>query len=193
MSERLNVKDLITVGIFSVIIIVLIFIFGMLGYIPMVMLSLPILAALICGIPYMLFLTRVSKFGMVTLLGVIIGIVMFLTGHTWVPIVTFTVCALIADIILKMGNYSSIKNSIISHGVFILGIMGNMLPFFILRDAYMSAMRASMGNDYVNVIAPYLQTNFLIVLIILTFIAGLISAYIGKIVLKKHFERAGIA
>ena len=193
MSERLNVKDLITVGIFSVIIIVLIFIFGMLGYIPMVMLALPILAALICGIPYMLFLTRVSNFGMVTLLGVIIGIVMFLTGHTWVPIVTFTVCALIADIILKMGNYSSIKNSIISHGVFILGIMGNMLPFFILRDAYMSAMRASMGNDYVNVIAPYLQTNFLIVLIILTFIAGLISAYIGKIVLKKHFERAGIA
>ena len=188
MSERLNVKDLITVGIFSVIIIVLIFIFGMLGYIPMVMLALPILAALICGIPYMLFLTRVSKFGMVTLLGVIIGIVMFLSG-----IVTFTVCALIADIILKMGNYSSIKNSIISHGVFILGIMGNMLPFFILRDAYMSAMRASMGNDYVNVIAPYLQTNFLIVLIILTFIAGLISAYIGKIVLKKHFERAGIA
>ena len=140
-----------------------------------------------------LVLTRVSKFGMVTLLGVIIGIVMFLTGHTWVPIVTFTVCALIADIILKMGIYSSIKNSIISHGVFILGIMGNMLPFFILRDAYMSAMRASMGNDYVNVIAPYLQTNFLIVLIILTFIAGLISAYIGKIVLKKHFERAGIA
>ena len=193
MSERLNVKDLITVGIFSVIIIVLIFIFGMLGYIPMVMLALPILAALICGIPYMLFLTRVSKFGMVTLLGVIIGIVMFLSGHTWVPIVTFTVCALIADIILKMVNYSSIINYIISHGVFILGIMGNMLPFFILRDAYMSAMRASMGNDYVNVIAPYLQTNFLIVLIILTFIAGLISAYIGKIVLKKHFERAGIA
>lgn len=193
MSERLNVKDLITVGIFSVIIIVLIFIFGMLGYIPMLMLALPILAALICGIPYMLFLTRVSKFGMVTLLGLIIGIVMFLTGHTWVSIVVFTVCALIADIILKMVNYSSIKNSIISHGVFILGIMGNMLPFFILRDAYMSAMRASMGNDYVNVIAPYLQTNFLIVLIILTFIAGLISAYIGKIVLKKHFERAGIA
>lgn len=69
MSEILNVKDLITVGIFSVIIIVLIFIFGMLGYIPIVMLALPILAALICGVPYMLFLTRVSKFGMVTLMG----------------------------------------------------------------------------------------------------------------------------
>ena len=141
----------------------------------------------------MLFLTRVSKFGMVTLMGFILGCVMFLRGHTWVPIVTFTVCAFIADLILKMGNYSSVKNSIVSHGVFILGIMGNMLPFFILRDAYIAALQSSMGNDYVNVIAPFLQTNVLIVMIVLTFICGLISAYIGKIVLKKHFQKAGIA
>lgn len=101
MSEKLNVKDLITVGIFSVIIIVLIFIFGMLGYVPILMITLPILAALICGIPYMLFLTRVNKFGMVTLMGLILGIVMFLSGHTWVPIVVFTLFAFIADCILS--------------------------------------------------------------------------------------------
>ena len=193
MSEKLNVKDLITVGIFSVIIIVLIFIFGMLGYVPILMITLPILAALICGIPYMLFLTRVNKFGMVTLMGLILGIVMFLSGHTWVPIVVFTLFAFIADCILKAGNYSSMKNSIISHGVFILGIMGNMLPFFILRDFYMDSMRASMGNDYVNVVAPFLNNEVLIVLFILTFIVGILSAYLGKIVLKKHFEKAGIA
>jgi energy-coupling factor transport system substrate-specific component len=193
MSERLNVKDLITVGIFSVIIIVLIFIFGMLGYVPILMIALPILAALICGIPYMLFLTRVNKFGMVTLMGLILGIVMFLSGHTWVPIVVFTLFAFIADCILKASNYSSMKNSIISHGVFILGIMGNMLPFFILRDFYMDSMRASMGNDYVNVVAPFLNNEVLIILFILTFIVGVASAYLGKIVLKKHFEKAGIA
>ena len=117
------------------------------------------MAALVCGIPYMLFLTRVSKFGMVTLLGLILGIVMFLSGHTWVPIVVFTLFAFIADCILKMGNYSSMKYSIISHGVFIMGIMGNMLPFFILRDYFMEAMRVSMGNDYVNVIAPFLNNG----------------------------------
>ncbi|SFL49017.1 energy-coupling factor transport system substrate-specific component [Methanobrevibacter olleyae] len=193
MSEILNVKDLITVGIFSVIIIVLIFIFGMLGYIPILMIALPILGALICGIPYMLFLTRVSKFGMVTLMGLILGIIMFLSGHTWVPILVFTLCAFIADCILRMGGYSSLKNSIISYGIFILGIMGNMIPFFILRDYYISNIRASMGNDYVNVIAPFINNEILIIIIILTFITGLISAYIGRIVLKKHFERAGIA
>jgi energy-coupling factor transport system substrate-specific component len=57
----------------------------------------------------------------------------------------------------------------------------------------MSAMRSSMGNDYVNVVAPFLQNNVLIILIVLTFVVGLMSAYIGKIVLKKHFQKAGIA
>ncbi|WP_305557710.1 MptD family putative ECF transporter S component [Methanobrevibacter sp. V74] len=193
MSERFNIKDLITVGIFSVMLTVVIFIFGMLGFIPGIMVALPIIIALVCGIPYMLFITRVSKFGMVTLMGLILGIVMFLSGHTWVPLIIFTSSALIADCILKMGNYSSIKHVIVSYGFFILGIMGNMLPFFILRDYYIKSMAASMGKEYVDFVLPFLKPEFCIVLIVLTFVFGLLSAYIGKLVLKKHFEKAGIA
>jgi energy-coupling factor transport system substrate-specific component len=193
MMESLNIKDLITVGIFSVINIILIFTFGMLGYIPILMLGLPIIGALVWGIPFMLFLTRVNKFGMITLMGLIIGIVMFLSGHTWIPIIVYTITGLIADIIIKTKDYSSIKTSIIGYAVFAVGLIGNMLPFFILRDYYISAMNASMGAEYVNFITPFLQYHFLIILIILTFIAGLLSGYIGKLVLKKHFEKAGMA
>lgn len=193
MMDSLNIKDLITVGIFSVINIILIFTFGMLGYIPILMLGLPIIGALVWGIPFMLFLTRVNKFGMITLMGLIIGIVMFLSGHTWIPIIVYTITGLIADIIIKTKDYSSIKTSIIGYAVFAVGLIGNMLPFFILRDYYISAMNASMGAEYVNFITPFLQYHFLIILVILTFIAGLISGYIGKLVLKKHFEKAGMA
>lgn len=193
MSKMLNVKDLITVGIFAVILTVSIFIFGMLGYIPILMIALPVIVALIAGIPYMLFLTRVDKFGMTSLLSLVLGIVMFLSGHTWIPIVVYTLCGLMADVVLKIGDYSSIKNSIISYGFFSLGIFGNMLPFYILRDYFVESIRASMGTDYVNVILPFLTNEMLIILIIATFVVALIGAYIGKIVLKKHFEKAGIA
>lgn len=47
MSERFNIKDLITVGIFSVMLTVVIFIFGMLGFIPGIMVALPIVIALV--------------------------------------------------------------------------------------------------------------------------------------------------
>ena len=156
MSKMLNVKDLITVGIFAVILTVSIFIFGMLGYIPILMIALPVIVA-------------------------------------WIPIVVYTLCGLMADVVLKIGDYSSIKNSIISYGFFSLGIFGNMLPFYILRDYFVESIRASMGTDYVNVILPFLTNEMLIILIIATFVVALIGAYIGKIVLKKHFEKAGIA
>ncbi len=74
-----------------------------------------------------------------------------------------------------------------------MGIFGNMLPFYILRDYFVESIRASMGTDYVNVILPFLTNEMLIILIIATFVVALIGAYIGKIVLKKHFEKAGIA
>lgn len=48
MSKMLNVKDLITVGIFAVILTVSIFIFGMLGYIPILMIALPVIVAFNC-------------------------------------------------------------------------------------------------------------------------------------------------
>ena len=111
----------------------------------------------------------------------------------WIPIVVYTLCGLMADVVLKIGDYSSIKNSIISYGFFSLGIFGNMLPFYILRDYFVESIRASMGTDYVNVILPFLTNEMLIILIIATFVVALIGAYIGKIVLKKHFEKAGIA
>ena len=63
----------------------------------------------------------------------------------------------------------------------------------IVKGESNGSIRNSMGNDYVNVIAPFLNYEVFIILVILTFIFGLISAYLGKIVLKKHFERAGIA
>ena len=50
-----------------------------------------------------------------------------------------------------------------------------------------------MGTDYVNVILPFLTNEMLIIFIIATFVVALFSAYIGKIVLKKHFEKAGVA
>ncbi len=57
----------------------------------------------------MLFLTRVDKFGMTSLLGLVLGIVMFLSGHTWIPIVVYTLCGLMADVVLKIGDYSLLK------------------------------------------------------------------------------------
>lgn len=81
MNNKLQAKDLINVGLFTVIYFVL----GCCVAIPIdfVPIFLPILGALwtlITGIPFMLFTTRVKKFGMVTLMAILSGLLMGLTG-----------------------------------------------------------------------------------------------------------------
>lgn len=192
MDEKLSISDMITIAIFTVIMFIIVFAVGMIGYIPVLMVGLPVIEAIICGIPFMLFLTKVKKFGMITILSIIMGLIFFATGHTWMPIIFFTIFGLIADFIFKKGEYSSVKHAFISYATFCLAIMGNMIPFIIMRDYYRQHLLSSMGEEYTNFVMMYVQDWVMILLFIFTFIAGLIGAYIGRLILKKHFEKAGI-
>ena len=58
-------KDLINIGIFSAIYFVIMFAVAMLGMIPIFLPLLSVIVPILGGIPFMLFLTRVKKFGMI--------------------------------------------------------------------------------------------------------------------------------
>ena len=68
-NKKLKAKDLINVGIYTAIYIVIFFVVGMLNAIPVLYPFLYVLIPLISGIPFMLFLTKTEKFGMVTIHG----------------------------------------------------------------------------------------------------------------------------
>ena len=66
-SNKLQAKDLINVGVFTAIYFVIFFAGMMLGYIPIFIPLLGLVCPILCGIPFMLYLTKVKKFGMVSL------------------------------------------------------------------------------------------------------------------------------
>ena len=61
-SNKLQAKDLINVGIFTAIYFVIFFAGMMLGYIPIFIPLLGLVCPILCGIPFMLYLTKVKKF-----------------------------------------------------------------------------------------------------------------------------------
>ncbi len=193
MDNKLSTKDLINVGIFTAIYIVVFFACGMLGYIPVFMVVLPLLIAVAGGIPFMLYLTKVNKFGMVTISGVIVALLMFSTGHGWPMLLIGSVAGLLADLIFKFGQYKSWKKTVVGYCVFSLWSFGAMLPMWIMRDTYFEQMRASYGNEYADKLMALMSGWMLLVLVVLTIIGAVIGAYLGRTTLKKHFERAGIA
>jgi energy-coupling factor transport system substrate-specific component len=192
-KKKLDVKDLINVGIFTAIYYILLVAAGFLGYIPIFSVLFPLVVALLCGIPFVLFLTKTKTFGMITIMGVLLGILTFAFGQGWYSIVTGLLCGLLADLICKAGEYRNWKYMVVCFCMFSQWVIGSMLPMWIMKDSYFEMMRDMQGAAFAESLESLITGWMLILLIVLTAVAAVIGAYLGKAVLKRHFVRAGIA
>lgn len=195
MSNKLQAKDLINVGIFTAIYFVVMFAVMMLGYIPVFIPLLAVLIPLVGGIPFMLFLTKVKKFGMMLIM-VILICTFFLVSNAAVGIWVLSigvVCTLIAEFILRSGGYESAKKAILAYGLFCLFLFGNYIPIYIARNAYYENLAAGSGTEYADALMRFMPDWTAPVLVIVSFVFGILGGILGRGVLKKHFQRAGIA
>jgi energy-coupling factor transport system substrate-specific component len=191
-TEKLKGKDLINVGIYSAIYFVIIMAIAMLGYIPILMPLLCVIAPILAGIPFMLFLTKVRKFGMILIMSLLMGILMLLTGMGYYSIFVGLVTGIIAELIYRSGEYKSASKAVLAYGVFSVWMWGNFLPLFFTPDSYFST-RQDFGQEYISTLTSLLPVWMCPVLLIVTILCGIIGGLIGRVVLKKHFIKAGIA
>ncbi|OUO77539.1 hypothetical protein B5F53_13145 [Blautia sp. An249] len=192
-SNKLQAKDLINVGIFTAIYFVLFFAGMMLGYIPIFIPLLGLVCPILCGIPFMLYLTKVKKFGMVSLTGIVLGLLNLIMGSGVLVFIAGVIFGVLSDLVLRAGKYQSWKCTFIGNGIFSLWIMGYVSRMFLTRDVFFSSLVSSYGREYVDTLMSYTPGWMFPVLFMLTFIGGILGALLGKAVLKKHFEKAGIA
>lgn len=191
-TNKLTGKDLINIGIYTVIYFVIMMLVGWLGYMPVFIPLLAVLVPLIGGIPFMLFVTKVKKFGMVLIMGILIGIIMLLTGMGYWSISTGAIAGLLAEFILKSGKYQSKGKSVLACGVFSMWVFGNFIPFYVGRETYLVELTERFGSEYAAAIGSYMPGWMRPVLLIASFIFGLLGGLLGKVICKRHFERAGI-
>jgi len=193
-NSKLSVKDLINIGVFTALYFVVFFVVSFVGYVPILLVLLPAICPIVAGIPYMLFLTRAKKFGMVTIMALILGLLELVMGRPW-PVVLIAIAAgLCADLVLKASKYKSVKSCILSSGVFSLWMIGMALPlFFGYRDNYLAGLVSGYGQAYVDTLASLTPDWAFFALIALCFIGGILGGLLGSAVLKKHFKKAGMA
>lgn len=191
-ETKLNGKDLINVGIYAAIYCVITTAVAMLGFIPIMLPLLAVICPLVGSIPMMLFMTKVKKFGMVTLMGTILGLFLWLTGMGYWPAVFGVICGLLADLLDKSGNYKSATRIVIGNGIFHIILFANMLPLYLDAEGYFST-RQDFGQEYISSLTNIMQPWTAPVLLIGSFTAGIIGALIGRKLMKEHFIKAGIA
>lgn len=192
-SKKLNTKDLINVGIYTALYLIVFWIVGMANAIPILYPISYFYWPIFTGIPFMLFLTKANKPGMLFIMSLILGIFWFVMGYTWLPTVGYILVGLISEFVLNAGSSRSLKKSVIVYWIFSCGIIGMQTPMWFMADSYMASVRECMGEQYAQQLAYYMPWWIGIAAIGIIFVGSLLGVLLGRKMLKKHFERAGIA
>lgn len=193
MNDKLQAKDLISIGLFTV----LYFVIGCCVAIPigMIPIFLPVLGALwviITGIPFMLFLTKVKKFGMVTIMGILSGLLMGLTGMGFWGVLTGAVFGISGDLILKSGEYKSMNKSGLGYAVFSLWMIGTYIPMYFMSEQAKADFASQFSEEYAEEVMSVMPMWSFILVAASIFLFSFLGALLGKKLLKKHFAKAGI-
>ncbi len=192
MNNKLALKDLINIGIFSVIYFVGLFVIGApLGFLVITYLAFPFTVSLILGIAVMFLLAKVQKPLGLFIFAAIPGCLMTLMGHTPVVAIHSLIVAALAEIVRKVLGYNTAKGSIAGYSIMSLWLCGAFWQIFLLKDQYFALTEKMMGTDYARELTN-LPWWIMPILYITAFLGGLLGGLLGKKVLKKHFEKAGL-
>ncbi|MCI1748089.1 MAG: MptD family putative ECF transporter S component [Acidipropionibacterium sp.] len=187
-------RDLINIGVFTAIYFVVTFVSGMVGMAgPAFMFAGFLIGALVNGSVVMLFMARTPVKGAMTIMGIISGLLMVLSGHVWYTVITAGLLGFAADAIVRSGGYQSRKRDILAYGVFTLWIVTPLLPIVYQADAYFIEIGKEMGQPYAESMRRLFTPWIIAIWTVVAFLFALFSAWVGTRILDKHFKKAGIA
>ena len=192
-KNKLTGKDLITVGIYTAIYIAVIFCIGAFNAIPVLYPIFLFVGPAVAGIPMMLYFTKIEKFGMLTIMGIICAVFFYISGYTWICLSIMIPTSFIADVVLKVGGFKKFIPMALSYMIMSLGIMAGPANLWFAGEGYWDNIRESMGNQYAEQLARFMPLWMLPVGIVLIFIGAWVGAILGRKMMNKHFRKAGIA
>ena len=195
-KQGLSVPDLISVGVFTALYFVIVTIatfssgvlFAGFGYV-----LLPAWAALLSGSIYMLMTAKVQKFGAITIMGVVMGLFFFASGHFVLSFAANIVCGVAADLVAKAFDYRNKKGILLTYIIFSFGLTGPVLPMWFMKSAYVANLE-SRGKDaeFINNMFAHINMGTFALAVVAIVVCATVGGLFGQKMMKKHFEKAGI-
>lgn len=188
-------RDYISIGVFSLIYFVVAFVIGGLAQMtPITFPFMPMIVALFAGSIFMLYIAKIPKRGSLSILGILAGLLLLITGMFWMMSVFFVIFGFIADFICSTGNFKSFRKNLFAYCVFAISPMGAYIPMVILPVQFDEFMRRKGDVSSFAGIIHVIRANWWIIplMILGTVVCAIIGGFIGKKMLKKHFEKVGI-
>ena len=190
--NALAVKDLVTIGVFDVIYFVCVFAIGMMGVIPILYLVYPAVVALLCGPIVMLLMAKAPQPWALFIFGMIIPLIMLVFGHSFIVPLLSLLIILLAEGIRRLGRYRSMPLTMLSYVIFSTWTCNSLMQMLLVKERYLELTRAEMGNDYADTLEKLITVPNMGLVYLGAILGGICGAFLGRKLLRKHFEKAGI-
>ena len=193
-SSNTLVRDLVNVGIFAALYIVLAFLSSSIGYIPALIIFSTGSIALVTSIPLFLFFSKIERSILCCLIFCgFFGTAMLIMGQGVLMLAISLLVGLLAGLFLKVvgKDFAGLFSANI-----VLSLMSSsmMLPLWTSTEEYLEYTRTMCDAGYVAKLAELSSSYWPLVAIYSFGILGAVAGgFVARRVMKKHFERIGLA
>ena len=174
-TNKLKIKDIITVVLLSLINVVIFFASSLLYATPITIILMPVFFALLEGVVYFIIGTKVKKPGAI----LIYSIVRAIMGGYLPYIILFILSGVIAELLLRKMGYGNAKALTVSYVI-------NQVLAAIAAKAMADQMVTDGRQDAILAASQMLQSWVSVALVAGVIVAAFIGAAIGKGIVKKH-------
>ena len=183
-TQKLKVKDIITVALLSLINVVIFFAGSFLYVTPITILLMPIVYSLVEGIIFFMIGVKVRKRGAILIYCFVRGVL----GSFLPYIILYILAGVIAELILWKIGYGNAKGLTISYIIIeIFGCIGSTIyPYAIIFESMIESAGADGRVENVTQAAEILQSWGTPILLAGVIISAFLGALIGKKIVKKH-------
>ena len=141
----------------------------------------------------MLLVAKLQKFGGITIMGLVMGLFFFVSGHFVLSFAANILFGVLADWVASLGKYHDRKLLFVSYILFSYGLTGPILPLWFMKDAYIANLTAR-GKDaaYIDTLFAPINNGSFVAAIAAILVCAVLGGLFGQRMMKKHFEKAGI-
>ena len=183
-TNKLKIKDIITVVLLSLINVVIFFASSLLYATPITIIHMPVFFALLEGVVYFIIGTKVKKPGAI----LIYSIVRAIMGGYLPYIILFILSGVIAELLLwkiGYGNGKALTVSYIINQVF-AAFGSTVIPYAIAAKAMADQAVSDGRQDNILKASEILRSWWSVALVAGVIVAAFIGAMIGRRIVKKH-------
>ena len=198
-SKRLAMKDVITLVIFNVAILIVMVVVKML----ITVLATPAfnylayvgVMALFCAPLFVVMSNRVAKTGVYFVTALLAGLMMAAFGSAWFLVVMIAVGALCEAAMMGKEAYRSpVRNGIGYALYWALYALGSAIPLFFFKDQYIASLQGSYTQEGIDILLSFYGSPSMLALItLITVVLAVVGFAGGYALYTRHIKKAKLA